>query len=87
MVPYRIYKMSPDNHIVGIADEIELDSDQDAIKHAKTKLDGLDLEVWHGRRVWSSGLNRLTSDRPSQFAAFFPYRKINVSFWARRYSS
>ena len=51
MVPYRIYKMSPDNHIVGIADEIELDSDQDAIKHAKTKLDGLDLEVWHGPRM------------------------------------
>ena len=41
----------PDNHIVGIADEIKLDSDQDAIKHAKTKLDGLDLEVWHGGRV------------------------------------
>jgi hypothetical protein len=36
MIPYRIYKMSHDNHIVGIADEIEFDSDQDAIKHAKT---------------------------------------------------
>ena len=46
MVPYRIYKMSDDNHIIGLADEIEFDSDQDAIKHAKTKLDGLDLEVW-----------------------------------------
>ena len=51
MVPYRIYKMSPDNRIVGIADEIEFDSDQDAIKHANTKLDGLDLEVWHGPRM------------------------------------
>ena len=51
MVPYRIYEMSADNHIVGIADEIELDSDQDAIKPAKTKLDGLDLEVWHGPRM------------------------------------
>jgi hypothetical protein len=43
--------MSPDNRIVGIADEIEFDSDQDAIKHANTKLDGLDLEVWHGPRM------------------------------------
>ena len=68
--PGKGVSQSPDNHIVGIADEIEFDSDQHAITHAKTKLDGLDLEVWHGPRMVIH-LNRLTSDRPPQLAAFF----------------
>jgi hypothetical protein len=48
---YRIYRLSSDDHIVGIPDEIECECDQDAIAHAKAKLDGLDIEVWEGPRV------------------------------------
>jgi hypothetical protein len=48
---YRIYKLSPENRIVGIPDQVEFASDQDVIADAKAKLDGLDIEVWDGPRV------------------------------------
>ena len=51
MPHYRIYKLSSDNHIVGVPEEVEFDSDRDVIGHAKTKLDGLDIEIWDGPRV------------------------------------
>jgi hypothetical protein len=51
MGEYRIYKLSSDDHVVGPPDEVKFDSDRDAIEHAKTKLDGLDLEVWDGPRI------------------------------------
>jgi hypothetical protein len=51
MPGYRIYKLSPDNHIVGIPEVVEYESDQEVIAHAKEKLDGLDVEVWDGPRI------------------------------------
>jgi hypothetical protein len=51
MVFYRIFKFSPDNHIVGIPEEVEFDTDRDVIEYAETKLDGLDLEVWNRSRL------------------------------------
>lgn len=51
MPHYRIYKLSSDNYIVGVPEEVEFDSDRDVIGHAKTKLDGLDIEIWAGPRV------------------------------------
>jgi hypothetical protein len=51
MPSYRIYKLSHDNHIVGVPETVEYESDQEAITHAKVKLDGLDVEVWDGPRV------------------------------------
>ena len=64
--------MSDDlDHVIGLADEIEFASDQDAIEHAKMKLDGLDLEVWHGPRMVIRLKSTATSDRPPQVAASF----------------
>jgi hypothetical protein len=48
---YRIYSLSPDNHISGAPEVVEYDTDQDVIRHAQAKLDGLDMEVWDGPRV------------------------------------
>jgi hypothetical protein len=51
MPAYCIYSMTSDNHIKGVPEQIECDSDREVIAHAKAKLDGLDLEVWDGPRV------------------------------------
>ena len=51
MPHYRIYKLSSDNRIVGVPEEVEFNSDRDVITHVKAKLDGLDIEVWDGPRV------------------------------------
>jgi hypothetical protein len=51
MPHYRIYQLSRENRIVGVPEEAEFDSDEDVIGHAKTKLDGLDIEIWNGPRV------------------------------------
>ncbi len=51
MPHYRIYKLSSDKYIVGVPEEVEFNSDRDVIGHAKTKLDGLDIEIWDGPRV------------------------------------
>jgi hypothetical protein len=48
---YRIYKISPDNHIAGPPDEVECASDQEAVAQAKQKLNGLAVEVWQGARI------------------------------------
>jgi hypothetical protein len=48
---YHIYKLSSDNQIVGTSETVDFDSDRDVIAYAKTKMDGLDLEVWDGPRV------------------------------------
>jgi hypothetical protein len=51
MPDYRIYKLSPENRIVGVPETVEYESDQEVIAHTKEKLDGLDVEVWDGPRV------------------------------------
>ena len=48
---YRLYRLTPDDHIAGVSEVVEYDSDQDVIAHAKSKLDGLDIEVWDGPRI------------------------------------
>ena len=60
MPAYRIYSLTPDEHIAGVPELIECDSDQEVIAHAKAKLDGLDLEVWDGPRVviWLRSISR-----------------------------
>ena len=40
MPNYRIYKLSADNHIVGVSEVIECESDSEAITRATKKLDG-----------------------------------------------
>jgi hypothetical protein len=51
MPEYRIYRLTSDNHIAGVSEEVECASDLAVIEHAKGKLNGLDLEVWQGARV------------------------------------
>ena len=40
MPAYCIYSMTSDNHIKGVPEQIECDSDREVIAHAKAKLDG-----------------------------------------------
>jgi hypothetical protein len=47
---YRIYSVTKDGHIRGVPRAVECDDDRRAIDRAKAILDGLDLEVWEGRR-------------------------------------
>ena len=51
MTLYRLYQLTPDDHIAAPPDEIECASDQEAITHAKQKLNGAAIEVWEGARV------------------------------------
>jgi hypothetical protein len=51
MPNYRIFRLSSDEQIFGVSEMVGLASDQEAIDHAKSKLDGLDLEVWDGPRL------------------------------------
>jgi hypothetical protein len=47
---YRIYRVDKEGHIRSPPQQIERDDDAAAIEHAKTLLDGRDLEVWEGPR-------------------------------------
>jgi hypothetical protein len=51
MAYYRIYKLSPDDHIAGPPDEMECASDQEVITHAEQQLNGSAVEVWEGARI------------------------------------
>jgi hypothetical protein len=50
MAFYRIYSVSKDGRIRAMPIEIDLPNDGEAIKLARSRLNGLDLEVWEGRR-------------------------------------
>jgi hypothetical protein len=50
MPTYRIYKLTDGGHIDGPPAMLKFDEDQGAVRHAKTLKDGVDLEVWEGRR-------------------------------------
>jgi hypothetical protein len=50
MAFYRIYAVTPEGHIDTVPLEIELPNDDEAIRLAGSKLNGLDLEVWEGPR-------------------------------------
>lgn len=50
MPTYRIYRLTNGGHIDGPPAMLNFDDDQGAVRHAKTLKDGVDLEVWEGRR-------------------------------------
>jgi len=47
---YRIYSITKDGHIRAVPEIVLCDDDRGAIDRAKAVLDGLELEVWQGRR-------------------------------------
>jgi hypothetical protein len=51
MALYRVYKISPDNHITTLPDIVNFSDDEDVIAYAKTQLNGQGVEVWDGTRV------------------------------------
>ena len=50
MVCYRIHPLDRHGRICGVPDEVQCESDQEAVSYASTKLNGLDLEVWQAAR-------------------------------------
>ena len=50
MPTYKIYMVIDGGRIRRPPVMLDFDDDQGAIRHAKTLKDGLDLEVWEGRR-------------------------------------
>jgi hypothetical protein len=50
MPEYRIFPLSTDNHIANAPALVVCENDSAALEHAKTMLDGHDLEVWQGTR-------------------------------------
>jgi hypothetical protein len=51
MALYRVYNISPDNHITTMPDIVNFSDDEDVIEYAKTQLNGHGVEVWDGTRV------------------------------------
>ena len=47
---YRIYTVTADGHIKKAPWNVMCDDDEAAIDHARSLKDGLDLEVWQGKR-------------------------------------
>ena len=50
MSHYRVYTMTKDGHIQSAPVTLDCDDDRAAIERARAMKDGLDLEVWEGRR-------------------------------------
>ena len=50
MPHYRIYTMTKDGHIQSAPVTFDCDDDRAAIERARAMKDGLDVEVWQGRR-------------------------------------
>jgi len=57
MPTYRIYRLTDGGHIDGPPAMLNFDDDQGAVRHAQTLKDGVDLEVWEGRRRVAEGRN------------------------------
>jgi hypothetical protein len=51
MALYRVYKISPDNHITTLPNIVNFSDDEAVIEYAKTQLNGQGIEVWDGTRV------------------------------------
>jgi hypothetical protein len=66
MALYRVYKISPDNHITTMPDVVSFPDDQDEIEYAKTQLNGQGVEVWDGTRVV---IRLVSSEKALQLAA------------------
>jgi hypothetical protein len=50
MSHYRVYTMTKDGHIQSAPVTFDCDDDRAAIERARAMKDGLDVEVWQGRR-------------------------------------
>jgi hypothetical protein len=48
MSPYRLYTLNPEGHISTQPQIIHAENDEQAIAEAKARLNGLDIELWHG---------------------------------------
>ena len=46
MVLYRLYKLAKDGHIFGLPEVLEASDDEQAIKKARVRSNGFDLELW-----------------------------------------
>jgi hypothetical protein len=51
MALYRIYKISPDNHLTALPDVVVFSDDEDVIEFAKKQVNGQGVEAWDGTRV------------------------------------
>ncbi len=55
MPSYRLYELDAAGHIVGPPAILDCATDQEAIRQAQEKMDGLAVELWeHSRRIWRS---------------------------------
>jgi hypothetical protein len=59
MALYRVYKISPDNHITTLPDVVVFSDDEDVIEYAKKQVNGRASKCGMGRASWSGG-SRLT---------------------------
>ena len=48
MPEYRIYTLTVGNKIAGPPVEVDCQSDDEAVTHARTLLNGQDIEIWSG---------------------------------------
>jgi hypothetical protein len=60
MPEYRIYMLTAGNEIAGPGVEVDCQSDDEAVTHARGLLNGQDLEIWSGTRI----VTRLPSAGP-----------------------
>jgi hypothetical protein len=47
---YRFYALKY-GHVIGPADLVDCENDDDAVQKARSRIDGVDLEVWEGTRL------------------------------------
>jgi hypothetical protein len=50
MPDYRVYPVDKYNHMLGVAQIVTCDSDQEALEKARSLIKGRDVEVWDGAR-------------------------------------
>jgi hypothetical protein len=58
MPVYRVYQIDKKGHILGPAEVITCDDEEEAVRKAKSLVNGHDLEVWQGEPY----LGRLQSE-------------------------
>lgn len=56
---YRMYRVDADGHILGPAQIVSCDSDEEIIRKATAEANGVDLEVWEHARLVARIKSRL----------------------------
>jgi hypothetical protein len=51
MREYKFYTIGTDGHVAGPATVYVASRDADAVKEAKRRLDGHDIEIWQAERI------------------------------------